>query len=60
MARDNTRPPSIEIVRLYRDVVKMTTRFNWNDNKGNSWREILSKTARVEFEEMIKEKDPLV
>lgn len=31
----------------------MTQRFTWNNENGQSWRDILSKTARSEFE-MIK------
>lgn len=46
----NLKMPNKELIRLYRDVLKMTQRFTWNNEDGQSWREILSKTARTEFE----------
>lgn len=29
---------NIELLRLYRDVLKMTQRFTWNNENGKSWR----------------------
>jgi len=49
--------PSREILTLYRDVLKMTRRFTWANEDGQSWREILAKTARIEFEHIRNETD---
>lgn len=38
--------PNIEILRLYRDVMKFTSQFYWNNGKGECWRDILRKAAR--------------
>lgn len=38
--------PNIEVLRLYRDVLKFTFQFYWNNEKGECWRDILRKTAR--------------
>ena len=46
-----------EILRLYRDVMKMTQRFTWANEDGTSWKTILQKTARAEFEQIRKETD---
>ena len=48
--RSNKPIPNQEILRLYRDVLKMTERFTWANENGQSWKEILRKTARAEFE----------
>lgn len=42
---------------LYRDVLKMTQRFTWANEDGQSWREILARTARSEFEMIRGETD---
>ena len=31
LERSHKRPPNIEVLRLYRDVLKMTSRFTWNN-----------------------------
>ena len=49
-----------EVLCLYRDVWKMTTRFDWKNEDGIEWRDILRRSARVEFEEAKDEVDPLV
>ena len=51
--------PNREVLLLYRDVLKMTHRFTWANEDGQSWRDILSKTARSEFEVMRRETDPV-
>ena len=59
LARDPTHAalPSREILILYRDVLKMTRRFTWANEDGQSWREILERTARQEFEMIRNETD---
>ena len=39
--RSHKPVPNIEVLRMYREVLKMTQRFTWNDEDGNSWKEIL-------------------
>lgn len=55
--QNNAKIPNMEIVRLYRDVMKMTLRFTWANEDGQSWKEILQRTARTEFEQMKGETD---
>lgn len=50
---------SREILTLYRDVLKMAQRFTWTNEEGEPWREILSKSARSEFELIRTETDPV-
>lgn len=35
----------------------MTDRFTWSDENGRSWKDILRKTARAEFEQIRNETD---
>lgn len=49
-----------EVLTLYRDVWKMTSRFDWKNEDGLEWRDILRRSARVEFEEAKDEPNPLV
>ena len=46
LERSNVKPRNKEILRLYRDVLKMTCRFTWNNDDGEPWRDILRKTSR--------------
>jgi hypothetical protein len=50
-------PVNRDIILIYREVWKMTERFTWCDEDGNSWRDILRTTARREFEQMRTETD---
>lgn len=43
-------PVNNDVLRTYRDVWKMTERFTWCDEDGNSWKDILRTSARKEFE----------
>ena len=47
------------ILRTYRDVLKMTARFDWNNDHGIMWRDILRKSARLEFEQFWEEYDSI-
>lgn len=38
--------PNIEVLRLYREVYKFTAKFYWNNDKGQSWKDILRRSAR--------------
>ncbi|CAI2382986.1 unnamed protein product [Moneuplotes crassus] len=51
---------SNDYLRCYRDVWKVTARFNWNNEEGESWRDILRASARAEFEQIKEENDPLI
>lgn len=44
------RLPNIEVIRLYREVLKFTAKFYWNNEKGIPWRDALRKSARKEFD----------
>ena len=50
MERAEKPIPNREILLTYREVLKMTQRFNWNNEDGEPWKEILRKTSRAEFE----------
>lgn len=49
-----------EAVRLYRDVLRASKMFDWTDEKGRRWGDVLAQNARSEFEEARHEKDPLL
>ena len=49
-----------EVLTTYRDVMKVTARYNWNNENGEPWKLILRASARIEFEEIRKEIDPVV
>ena len=50
MERADKPIPNREILLTYREVLKMTQRFTWNNEDGEPWRDILRKTSRAEFE----------
>lgn len=60
LERSNKIVPNKEILRLYRDALKMTSRFTWANDDGESWKDILRRTARSEFEQMRKETDSVI
>jgi hypothetical protein len=50
-----------EAIKLYRDILRATRHFTWNDIKtGEPWRLILQRNARKEFEQARKERDALM
>ena len=51
--------PNQEVIRMYREVWKMTKRFTWNNEDGEPWKEILRKSSRQEFESLRKETDSM-
>ena len=51
---------SREMLRVYRDALKVTARFNWNNEDGQPWKEILRASTRAEFEQIKDEPDPLI
>ena len=48
--RSNKIIINTEVLKMYREVLKMTNRFTWNNEDGEPWKEILRKTSRMEFE----------
>ena len=48
--RSNKTIRNTEVLKMYREVLKMTNRFTWNNEDGEPWKEILRKTSRMEFE----------
>ena len=49
-----------ESLKLYRDILRATRMFTWNNEQGIPWAEILRKNARKEFEAARFERDPLL
>jgi hypothetical protein len=49
-----------ESLRLYRDILRASRLFQYRNEKGELWSEILKKSARKEFEEARFEPDPLI
>lgn len=37
LKRSNRKPPKRESLRLYREILKFTNEFNWEDDKGTMW-----------------------
>lgn len=60
LKRTNRKPPSREILRLYREVMKFCSEFDWPNDQGEIWRDVLRKSARKEFEESREEIDPVI
>ena len=53
-------PPNKESLRLYREVLKFTRTFYWNNQNGENWSEVLRKSARKEFDLSRQESDALL
>lgn len=49
-----------ESLKLYRDILRATRFFTWNNEQGIPWSEILRQNARKEFEQARYETDPLI
>mmetsp|Transcript_37512 Transcript_37512/g.81293 ORF Transcript_37512/g.81293 Transcript_37512/m.81293 type:complete len:156 (-) Transcript_37512:482-949(-) len=47
------------VLRLYRDVLRTCRMFTWPHPSGESWRKVLERSARSEFEDARQEKDPI-
>ena len=60
LERSHKPMPNKEVLRMYREVGKMTKRFTWNNEDGEPWRDILRKSSRQEFEGLRNEQDSVV
>lgn len=60
LQRSNKKPPNPEILKLYREVVKFCGQFDWENDQGKIWKDVLRKSARKEFEESAEETDPVI
>jgi hypothetical protein len=49
-----------ESLKLYRDILRASRYFTWNNEKGIPWSVILRQNARNEFEQARFERDPAV
>jgi hypothetical protein len=49
-----------EAIKLYRDILRASRHFTWNNDQGVPWAEILRKNARKEFEASRYERDPVL
>ncbi|PSC70812.1 complex 1 family LVR family (ISS) [Micractinium conductrix] len=47
-----------EALALYREIWRVTALFDWPDDKGRLWRDVLRESARVEYEAARFEQDP--
>lgn len=56
---DHTPFRNKDVLEVYREVMKMTDRFTWCNENGEPWRDILRRTARMEFEQIRDEKDAM-
>jgi len=53
-------PYKAESLKLYRDILRASRGFTWNNEKGIPWSFILRQNARKEFEQARFERDPAV
>jgi len=49
-----------EALSLYREIMRITTLFDWPNERGEIWRDVLRTSARQEFEDARYEQDPEV
>ncbi len=49
---------NIEAIRLYRDALRETRKFNYPNEKGVLWSTVLKASVRKEFEQAKHERDP--
>lgn len=54
------KPPSIEALRQYRELLKFSNEFYWTNERGQLWKDIIRKSARREFELSRNEEDPMI
>ena len=47
-----------EALSLYREIMRITALFDWPNERGDVWRDVLRASARQEFEEARHERDP--
>ena len=47
-----------ESLRLYRDILRASRMFTWNNTDGQPWSKIIRANARKEFEQAKYERDP--
>lgn len=50
--------PNVEAIRLYRDILRECRHYNWRDERGQRWGDVLARSARNEFEQARFERDP--
>lgn len=50
--------PNREALRLYREILKFSNEFDWNNERGQQWKNVLRLSARKEFDLAKDEKDP--
>ena len=60
LKRDNRRLPNIQVLKLYREVLKFSNEFSWTDKEGIIWKEKIRKSARDEIELARDEQDPVM
>mmetsp|Transcript_8027 Transcript_8027/g.9155 ORF Transcript_8027/g.9155 Transcript_8027/m.9155 type:complete len:131 (-) Transcript_8027:53-445(-) len=62
MARESRGIPYFrrDLLLCFRDILKVTGRYNWNNENGEPWKDILRASARGEFQQIREENDPLI
>eukprot|EP00761_Pharyngomonas_kirbyi_P011103 gb/GECH01011127.1/.p1 GENE.gb/GECH01011127.1/~~gb/GECH01011127.1/.p1 ORF type:complete len:246 (+),score=52.42 gb/GECH01011127.1/:1-738(+) len=58
--RPRRSPQQIEVLRLYRECLKKAEKFQWTDENGVLWSDILRLSVREEFDTAKDENDPAV
>ena len=53
-------PTNREAIILYREILRTARAFYWPNEDGEPWSQVLSKSARKEYEEARYERDPLI
>eukprot|EP00742_Colponemidia_sp_Colp-10_P012631 GILJ01014214.1.p1 GENE.GILJ01014214.1~~GILJ01014214.1.p1 ORF type:complete len:103 (-),score=9.42 GILJ01014214.1:181-489(-) len=54
------KPPNVEALRLYRDILRACRKFTWANEQGEPWGEVIKKSTRAEFEAARNETDPVL
>jgi len=52
------RLPGNEAIKLYRDILRAVKNFDFPDEKGRPWKELIQESARREFEQSRYETNP--
>jgi hypothetical protein len=52
--------PNREALRLYREILKFSSEFDWKNERGQHWKSVLRASARKEFDLARDERDPML
>ena len=60
LASSSSLPPSLPPPFPHLEILRTARRFYWPNDHGESWRDVLRREARKEFEQAREERDPLI